>query len=460
MCTLWLPVCIEESIRELMQVKNQVKNLCSYCEKRFITNTHKTNHERIHTGEKQCECFEQQFPDQKLDIQIELKIEALNNRQSELENLVYKQIKNLKQRISQLESLLSKEDLEKLETHAAAEEIEIKVSPKHEDFYDYEPPDFDFIGEKVDYEIADFSEEEKKIRGKSAKCEICSKEFANVKSKNRHLRIHAYSDKRPFVCDYCGNSFKTEHALKSHERTHTGDKPSETKTAKDSGEMREDSCDKPSRFRCDKCNLTFESKYLKRRHVIEAHKDNAAKVCEFCGQNFKSSDSYTIHIRTHTGEKPYKCDFCEEFFIGKYHLDKHHIVAHPDIECKDRQRHDCSFCKVAFPRKSLLKAHIRIHTGEKPFSCEHCGYQCASKKALQVHTRTHTGEKPFKCSYCEKRFITNTHKTNHERIHTGEKPYECPVCNHAFNQSSAMKNHLKLHSEERPYLCSECPKAF
>ena len=60
----------------------------------------------------------------------------------------------------------------------------------------------------------------------------------------------------------------------------------------------------------------------------------------------------------------------------------------------------CEVCNRVFPREKSLQAHMRTHTGERPYKCDYedCGRAFAQSGQLRTHQRLHTGEKPFICS--------------------------------------------------------------
>ncbi|XP_055059703.2 uncharacterized protein [Misgurnus anguillicaudatus] len=81
----------------------------------------------------------------------------------------------------------------------------------------------------------------------------------------------------------------------------------------------------------------------------------------------------------------------------------------------------CSFCEKSFKRFSLLKEHLRSHTGEKPFTCTQCGRSFTKNCNLTRHAVVHSGEKPFQCVQCGKCFSQRSHLNSHQRIHSSDE---------------------------------------
>ncbi|KAI8611366.1 hypothetical protein BC830DRAFT_1141495 [Chytriomyces sp. MP71] len=209
-----------------------------------------------------------------------------------------------------------------------------------------------------------------------------------------------------------------------------------------------------------------------------------AFVCSVCSKAFPKYAKLKLHEMSHTGEKPFKCQFtgCEKTYARKNHLDVHVLSHETSIEA--RKPFKCLFgapsSLTSSNEHSDEEEGASDDEGDGAMSCtssvsrlvrggsddRRCTARFSSLYHLQRHMKAHADPLPYKCPQpgCTMSFAKQVQLKKHESFHTGQLPYKClhEGCDRHFASNTKMLTHAKSHSEDPRYLCGQpsCHAAF
>nr|XP_031835190.1 uncharacterized protein LOC116428122 [Nomia melanderi]XP_031835191.1 uncharacterized protein LOC116428122 [Nomia melanderi] len=267
-------------------------------------------------------------------------------------------------------------------------------------------------------------------------------------------------EEKKYCCVVCESRFKGSGGLRNHYKIVHGAGPI---------------------FKCDECGKEFPLKERLKLHVrthtgfkpykcpecdksfarggqLVQHRRTHSQVkpyrCGLCSGTFTCAANLALHVKRHNGQKDHKCEICGRAFVRRDALKKHLECLHRDVKS-----FLCVICNKTF--KGHLPQHMRTHARDRPHGCATCGQRFAQKSQLTVHQRTHSGQRPFRCLVCWQAFAHSTALKLHTRRHTGERPFKCAECNAGFTQLPHWKKHMKcIHGRTEPYACKRCKSFF
>nr|XP_053635875.1 zinc finger and BTB domain-containing protein 41-like isoform X1 [Cherax quadricarinatus] len=231
-------------------------------------------------------------------------------------------------------------------------------------------------------------------------CNECCIKFTSLHQLNMHgKKVHRV--KVSNVCEYCNKEFSEQVYLICHRR----------KEHPESEECRK------AKFSCSECGMKFMVRGNLSKHLRMHDREKVAKpcACDVCGKVLSNKYSLASHQKTHSRDTSYKCKVCDKAFVSKYTLVDHVRRIHEEVGCgRDKV---CKECGRTFFTNSELKYHIKTHTGERPYRCDICGETYLSSSSLRYHMQKHSNVM-FVCQDCQAKFKNYVGWSAHmKRVH-------------------------------------------
>lgn len=303
----------------------------------------------------------------------------------------------------------------------------------------------------------------RKLRGQKQENEVKSKreqrKTASTESTSKEHETMESGSKNAYSCKICEKVFNTEFGRNVHIRSH--------KTCR--------GCKKffpfPSTLRRHKRNCAKLKKLLaassegkpadegetrtpSKKQAIseestrssssnnnkEGNKNTGRYPCTHCSKSFDFRFKLIEHMRIHTGEKPYSCSICQKTFRIAQSLRLHMVKRHNDQNTDING--DLSWTRPLEEIEENTGGPVspHKHMSEEPKQNKE---RRRSKKNSRWQTMGVRHNHGFMCLSCHKVLRSKVILIEHYRIHTGEKPLKCDRCPAKFRTNAQLYVHKK-----------------
>ena len=241
------------------------------------------------------------------------------------------------------------------------------------------------------------------------KCPHCSYRHRTKSVVRIHIRTH--TGFKPYLCHYCDYTSTHCATIKKHlwKEHNIGEDPKSSSSS--------DSDTKYSSKVGESIHFKFSPSDEEKNLDLKRAGDKGAFLCSYCNRPFSTEGNLRIHIRTHTGDKPYHCRYCEfrtaYGFLMQKHINMAHKEKHGLVQNDDSNRPTMGQDYAFNPSEEEKNRVLRRSRGSDMYKCEVCGRESVHEFDAVAHMRTHTGDTPYSCAYCDTQTKTQVQIVKH-----------------------------------------------
>ena len=219
-------------------------------------------------------------------------------------------------------------------------------------------------------------------------------------------------------------------------------------------------------FACDKCDKTFVTEDLLKKHQNEKHE--LFCVCGICYQGFKSMKELGEHFENHKLQPNILDNIQNKSFEKISETVKKTNKSSKNTPKPLPTAHICSICDDTFEKADELALHVsKVHEETIKDNQDTHNEVFTEATFIQSNLGEANSKASEKCDFCDKTFKSASGRATHMAyrpenciniVKPREKPFGCGSCDKSFDNAAQLAHHVIITHLKSIFVCKSCKK--